>query len=97
MKKLIAILFLSLICLTTVSDKLSVQEIGYELTADSDETDPESKEGKKEIKEFTTPTEKRPFAGLLIDYRYKVSRTFIFPQPFCNEPVSKNRFTNSER
>jgi hypothetical protein len=84
MKKIIAILFLSLICLTTIPGKLLAWNMGYELATDSEEPEKENKEGKKEVKEFTVSVHK-PYSAPDLICNYKAHKAIIFPQPVIDK------------
>ena len=92
MKKLVAIMFLFLICLTTIQGRLSLCDMGYELLADTEEADSENKESKKEIKEFTVTTQK-PDSGPGITYLYSLQRSCISPQPVVDQQTPPPDFT----
>jgi len=81
MKKLVAILFLSLITLTSLSGKLHLREAGYELATDSEELETQTKEKGKEVKEFTLHTLKKLSFSGRFTARYKRHEALILPQP----------------
>lgn len=85
MKKLIAILFLSLISLTHLSGKLSAWDTGYELAIDCEEGETENKEGKKEAKEFIETAGKKLLSLSTLTNRYRRHLTLIFPQPVLDQ------------
>ena len=91
MKKLIAILFLSLICLTTLSGKVYSWDMNYELAMDAEEG--ENKEGKKDSKEYTAYHSSKTFNATLARYFFKEHKAFIFPQPVIDKQTPPPDFT----
>ncbi len=81
MKKFIAILLLSLMCLTTLPGELKVSDAGYALIQDCEDPEAEGKEGKKESKEFTLHTYKKPLASPSLIFGYNVHQPRIYPRP----------------
>ena len=87
MIKLIAILFLSLICLTTLPGKMQLQDSSYELATESEEQEKENKKGKKELKEYTA--HKYPPACFISNLSgcYKEHQALQFPYPELDQPT----------
>ena len=79
--KAIAILFLLLLCLTSITGATRSGNNGYELQTTCEDTEKENKEGKKEIKEFTADTHRKAFAAHRPPCSYNIPETFAFPHP----------------
>jgi hypothetical protein len=85
MKKLVAFLFLSLLCLTTLSGAAKLWDTGYEQITDSEEPENKNKEPRKEIKEFTaTCLKKQDWAPLLPKHRTEYAN-LTAPQPVMEQ------------
>ena len=93
MKKLTALFFLLLICLTNLPGKLYAWDTGYEWFADSDETETESKEEKKEGKEFTSHAHKKLALPSLLSSIDFACGTFVLPHPALDKPVPPPDFS----
>ena len=93
MKKLIAILFLSLICLTTLSGKVYSWDMNYELAMDAEEGENKNKEGKKDSKEYTASNYSKTFYAPLALYFFKEQKAFILPQPVIDKQTPPPDFT----
>ena len=87
MKKLTALFFLLLLCLTNLPGKLHACDTGYEWFAESDETETESKEEKKELKEFTSQAHKKLPLLSLLSFTYLACGPFVLPNPSLDKPT----------
>ena len=86
MKKLAAIFFLLLICMTNVSGNLHACVIGYEWSADADEPETKNKGEKKEAKEFTSIACKNFYVLASVTLPYQICGVAILPQPTLDKP-----------
>lgn len=87
MKKLIAIFFLSLLCLVTISGEVNLCDSGYELVTASEFSEKEAKDGKNEVKEFTGNYHKNAYADLSLISSHKISKDLISPHPVPDKPT----------
>jgi hypothetical protein len=85
MKSLAAILFFTLISLSMFSSLPLSWKKGYEVVADSEEKALESKEEKKEAKEFTLQHLKKQSGTPSVRCLYGVHEAFTFPQPVLDK------------
>jgi hypothetical protein len=85
MKKLIAIFFLSLLCLTIVPGGTRLWDAIYEQGTENEDNVKVNKESKKEVKEFKITTHKKAYTALAFINCYKANETIIFPRPVLDK------------
>lgn len=87
MKKIIAIIFLSILCLATISGEAHVWESGYELISDSESADIETKEGKKDIIEYVENSNKNLYPAPGFMSLHKIHKDLIYQQHLPGKPA----------
>ena len=87
MKNIIAIFFLSLLCLASIPGQAILSETGYELISGCEIAEKEKKDSNKEIKDFINNSSKNLNAALNIILIHKVSKDLIFLQPAPGKPT----------
>ena len=87
MKKLIAIFFLSLLCLVTISGEVNLCDSGYELVTASEFSEKEAKDGKNEVKEFMDNHSKNSYVDLALISTGNILQYLISPHPVPDKPT----------